>query len=430
MKIAVIGAGIIGVTTAYELACDGHEVTVLEQRGTAAEESSFANAGLLTTGCLAAWSGPAMPTRLMQQMFGQHAALKVMLPLSAKDLSWVWQWYRARQRATHSVQCSQLRQLALYSRERLHQITKDLNLEYQRSDGCMVLLRSERDKKTIQPGLQMLRDSGVTFKELTPPEARKIESALNPDTTFIGAIYLPNDEVGNCRQFALMLKNAAQRLNVKFSFNTTVTQIRTAGGIAIAVGGENTARQYDACVVCAGLASVRLLAPLGLKIPLLAVHGYSVSAAVREPLNAPRSAVIDERHKVIITRLGNRVRVAGSAEFGGSSEKIHAHSLKNLYQVLHDWFPGAARLSGGVQQWRGASPMLPDGQPMVGASGIAGLWLNLGHGFNGWTLSCGSARVLADLINGGTPSLDVGAVAIGHAVDLKSHAQWVDTIRA
>ncbi len=430
MKIAVIGAGIIGVTTAYELACDGHEVTVLEQRGAAAEESSFANAGLVTTGRLATWSAHPLATRLVQQMFGRNAALTVALPLSSKDLSWVWECYRARQSASHSLHWTRLQQLALYSRERLHQITTNLNFEYQRSDGCMVLMRSERDRNAIQPGLQMLRDCGVTFKELTPSEARKIESALNPDTTFFGAIYLPNDEVGNCRQFALMLKNTAQRINVKFLFNTTVTRIHPNGGIAISVGGENPPHQFDACVMCAGLASARLLAPLGLKIPLRAVHGYSVSAAVREPLNAPRSAVIDERYKVIITRLGNRVRVAGSAEFGGSPDRKNAKALQNLYQVLHDWFPGAAKLSGGVQEWKGASPMLPDGQPMVGASGVAGLWLNLGHGFNGWTLSCGSARVLADLIIGKTPSLDISQVEIGSGGDLKSQAQWVDTIRA
>ncbi len=430
MKIAVIGAGIIGVTTAYELACDGHEVTVLEQRGAAAEESSFAIAGLVTTGYLAAWSAQTFPTRLMQQVLGRNAALKIILPLSSEDLSWVWQCYRARQPASRSLYWARLRQMALYSRERLHQLTTNLNLEYQRSDGSMVLLRSERDRNAIQPGLQMLRDSGVIFKELTPPEARKIEPALNPDTPFFGAVHLPNDEVGNCRQFALMLKKAAQRINVKFLFNATVTHIRPNGGIAISVGGESPPHQFDACVMCAGLASVRLLAPLGLKIPLRAVHGYSVSAAVREPLNAPRSAVIDERYKVIITRLGNRVRVAGSAEIGGSPDRKNANALQNLYQVLHDWFPGAAKLTGGVQEWKGGSPMLPDGRPMIGASGIAGLWLNLGHGFNGWTLSCGSARLLADLINGKTPGLDVCGDEIEPAADLKSQAQWVDTIRA
>jgi D-amino-acid dehydrogenase len=152
---------------------------------------------------------------------------------------------------------------------------------------------------------------------------------------------------------------------------------------------------------------------LGLKIPLAAVYGYSVSATVREPLNAPRSAVLDERYQVTVSRLGNRVRVAGGSELGGSPGKHRASTLQTLYEVLHDWFPGAANLSGGVQEWKGARPMLPDGLPILGTSGMAGLWLNLGHGASGWALSCGSARVLADQIGSRTPDLDVTRFGIG-----------------
>jgi D-amino-acid dehydrogenase len=165
--------------------------------------------------------------------------------------------------------------------------------------------------------------------------------------------------------------------------------------------------------MCAGLDSARLLRPLGLKIPLAAVYGYSVSATIREPLNAPRSAVMDERYKIAISRLGNRVRVAGSAELGGSADKKRTRALQTLYKVLHDWFPGAANLSNGVQEWKGARPMLPDGPPIVGPSGMAGLWLNLGHGSSGWALSCGSARALADMVGGHKPDLDVSGLDVG-----------------
>ncbi|WP_296447239.1 D-amino acid dehydrogenase [Rhodoferax sp. UBA5149] len=407
MKIAVIGAGIIGVTTAYELACDGHEVTVLERRGAAAEEASFANAGLVAPGYITPWAAPGMPTKVFQHLFSRYAPVKVGLPLSARELAWMWRWYRACQLDIYLAHRAHLQQLAFYSRERLHQITANLKLEYERSDGYMVLLRSERDNKMVQPGLQVLRDAGVAFQELSPVDARKIESALNPDTAFFGAVYLPDDEVGNCRQFALLLKNEAQRLGVKFSFNTTVTQVQPSAGVALGIAGETTARHYDAAVMCAGLDSAQLLGALGLKIPLAAVYGYSVSATIREPLNAPRSAVMDERYKVAISRLGNRVRVAGSAELGGSLNKKRGSTLQTLYKVLHDWFPGAANLSHGVQEWKGARPMLPDGPPLLGRSGIAGLWLNLGHGSSGWGLSCGSARAVADLIGGRTPDLDV-----------------------
>ncbi len=409
MKIAVIGAGIIGVTTAYELACDGHQVSVLERRGAAAEEASFANAGLVAPGYVTPWAAPGMPAKVIGHLFSRYAPVRLGLPLSGRELVWIWKWYRACKLDSYLAHRSQLQKLAFYSRARLHQITAELTLEYERSDGYMVLLRSERDSKGVQPGLQVLRDAGVAFREITPAEARKIEPALNPDTAFFGAVHLPDDEVGNCRQFALLLKNEIQRRGVDFSFNSNVTGLTStgAGGVTLAVAGQTAPQRYDACVLCGGLDSTRLLAPLGLRVPLVAVHGYSVSAAMREPLNAPRSAVMDERYKVAISRLGNRVRVAGSAEIGGAAHKQRASSLQTLYKVLHDWFPGAASLSGGVQEWKGARPMLPDGPPVIGASGVAGLWLNLGHGSSGWALSCGSARALADLISGQAPALDV-----------------------
>ncbi len=407
MKIAVIGAGIIGVTTAYELACDGHEVTVLERRGAAAEETSFANAGIVAPGYVSSWAAPGMSVKVIRHLFSRYAPVKVGLPLSGRELAWMWKWYRACRLDIYLANRTHLQRLAFYSHQRLHHLTAELKLEYERSEGYTVLLRTEKDSQNAQPGLQVLREAGVTFKELSPADTRKIEVALNPDSAFFGAIHLPDDEVGNCRQFALLLKNVAQHMGVKFAFNTTVTQVQSAGGVQLGIAGEATPRHYDAAVMCAGLDSHQLLAPLGLKMPLVAVYGYSVSAPIREPLNAPRSAVMDEHYGVAISRLGNRVRVAGSAELGGSPGKKRASSLQTLYKVLHDWFPGAAQLSSGVQEWKGARPMLPEGPPILGASGLPGLWLNLGHGANGWGLSCGSAKVLADQISGRTPDLDM-----------------------
>ena len=230
--------------------------------------------------------------------------------------------------------------------------------------------------------------------------------------TFFGAIHLPQDEVGNCRQFALLLKNEAQRLGVKFEFNAAVVSVNASSSATILIANEAQPRAFDAVVVCAGLASAALLKPLKLNIPLAAVHGYSVSAQIREPLNAPRSALMDERYKVAISRLGQRVRVAGSAEIGGRPDVKRAGSLQTLYKVLHDWFPGAALMSGGVQEWKGARPMLPDGPPVIGASGIPNIWLNLGHGSSGWALSCGSARALADLMAGREPEVDMEGLGV------------------
>ena len=412
MKIAVIGAGIIGITTAWELASDGHEVTVLERRGAAAEETSFANAGVVAPGYVTPWAAPGMPTKVLRYLLSAHAPVRVGLPLSAQELAWMWRWWRACTPATYMANRARLQRLAFYSRARLHQITSDQQLEYDRSEGYMVLLRSEKDSKMVQAGLQVLRDAGVAFSELPEAEARKIEPALNPDTRFFGAIHLPQDEVGNCRQFALLLKGEAQRLGVNFEFNTTVASVNRSSSASVFIANEKQPRSYDAVVICAGLDSAALLKPLGLNIPLAAVHGYSVSAHIREPLNAPRSALMDERYKVAISRLGQRVRVAGSAEIGGNPNTKRASSLQTLYKVLHDWFPGAALMSSGVQEWKGARPMLPDGPPVIGASGIPGVWLNLGHGSSGWALSCGSARALADLVAGRVPEVDLEGLGV------------------
>ena len=412
MRIAVIGAGIVGITTAFELAQDGHEVTVFERRGAAAEETSFANAGLVAPGYVTPWAAPGMPLKVASHLFSRYAPVKLTLPLSSKDLTWIWRWFKACRPETYLTNRAHLQRLAFYSRERLHQLTADLRLEYDRSDGYMVLLRTQRDRELVSSSLQVLRDAGVAFSELDMAAARALEPALNPDTAFFGAIHLPDDEVGNCRQFALLLKSEAQRLGVQFAFNTSIAQINHSNGAAVWVAGEPAARHFDATVLCAGVASAQLLKAVGLNIPLTSIYGYSVSAAIREPLNAPRSAVMDERYKVAISRLGNRVRVAGSAEIGGNLTKHRDSSIQTLYKVLQDWFPGAASQSGGVQVWKGARPMLPDGPPLIGASGVPGLWLNLGHGSSGWALSCGSARSLADLLSKRQPAIDLAGFGL------------------
>ena len=415
MKIAVVGAGIIGITTAYELAVDGHEVTVFERRSAAAEETSFANAGVVAPGSVTPWAAPGMPGKVLGSLLGRHAFVKLSLPLTGNDLAWMWKWWRACKLETYLANRARLQRLAFYSSERLHHLTAELQLEYDRSDGYTLLLRSEKDSRMVQPGLQVLRDAGVAFSEINAAAVRKIEPAINPDTEFLGGVHLPNDEVANCRQFALLLKDVARNLGVRFEFNTTVAQLDPVQAANLLIAGENTPRQFDRVVMCAGLASAALLKPLGLKIPMAAVYGYSISAPIREALNAPRSALMDERYKVAISRLGNRVRVAGSAEIGGSLTKHRASSIQTLYKVLHDWFPGAAQnanTGATVQLWKGARPMLPDGPPLIGDSGVPGLWLNLGHGSCGWALSCGSSRALADLISGKNADVDMEGLGI------------------
>ena len=412
MKIAIVGAGIIGVTTAWELASDGHEVTVFERRGAAAEESSFANAGVVAPGYVTPWAAPGMRRKVLRSLLSTHGAIKVRWPLAARDLRWMAHWQRACRLETYLANRARMQRLAFYSRTRLHEISEARELSYERSDGYLVLLRSKRERKLVQPGLEVLRTAGSVFREIDADEARRIEPALSTDTDLAGAIHLPEDEVANCRQLALLLKREAESLGAQFHFNCDIAPLSRAAPRSLALAAGSDAVTYDAVVVCAGVASAALLRPLGIRMPLAPVYGHSVTAHIREPLNAPRSAVMDERYKVAISRMGLRVRVAGSAEIGGSLDTMNPAALQTLYKVLHDWFPGAATLQNGVQQWKGARPMLPDGPPVIGPSGVPGVWLNLGHGSSGWALSCGSARVLADLVAGQDPGIDLEGLGI------------------
>lgn len=405
MKVAVIGAGIIGIATAYELSADGHEVHVFERRSAAAEEASFANAGIVAPG----------------YVFGAHGPIRWTWPLGASDIGWLRRHRRARRPETQLATQRQLQPLAAYSREHLRALTQALRLPYERSEGLLVLLRDARDQERAQPGLQLLRELGVPFHEVPAHVARVVEPALNPETALLGAIHVPGDGVGNCRQFALQLKDEAQRLGCRLHFGTEIARLEaqplrlwTRARAGDAPEAQAAHAGFDAVVLCAGVASAALARPLGLRLPLAAVHGHSISVAVREDMDAPVSAVMDERHKVAISRLGQRVRVAGGAEIGGCADQASAPALATLHQVLDDWFPGAARhgrIGGQMQVWKGARPMLPDGPPLVGAAAVPGLWLNLGHGASGWALASGSARVLADALGGRAPTIDASALS-------------------
>ncbi|RYY68024.1 MAG: FAD-dependent oxidoreductase, partial [Comamonadaceae bacterium] len=228
MNIAIVGAGIVGVTTAYELAADGHQVTVFERHGAAALETSFANAGVVAPGYVTPWAAPGMPSKVIRHLFSRHAPVRIGWPLAAHELRWMLRWRSACKLESYLPNRARLQRLAFYSRERLHWLVDTLQLEYDRSTGYMVLLRSEKDRKLVQPGLQVLRDAGVKFAEIDAARARIIEPAINPDTSFLGAVHLPDDEVGNCRQFALLLKGQAQDLGARFEFNVAVAPLARA----------------------------------------------------------------------------------------------------------------------------------------------------------------------------------------------------------
>jgi D-amino-acid dehydrogenase len=381
---------------------------------------------------------------LFRSLLSAHAPVRLNARLDAGTLAWLWKWWRACNPKRYRANRTRMQRLALFSRDRLHLLTHDLALDYERNQGYLVLLRSAQDLAAVQPGLQLLGELGVAFDRLDAAGCLRVEPGLNAETALHAGIYLPHDEVANCRQFALLLRARAQRLGARFRFHTTVqavhpgraprlthqylppgesTPLLSVAAEAMSRDGPPTVpmtadpltEDFDAVVLCAALGAPALLAPHGLRLPLLAVHGYSVTAPLRQleehPELGPRSALMDERYKVAIARLGNRVRVAGSAELGGTLARHHPGAVDTLYKVLHDWFPGAARMSQ-AQRWKGARPMLPDGPPVLGASGIEGVWLNLGHGSSGWALACGSARVLAEQLSGRAAPLDTSRLTV------------------
>lgn len=412
MRIAVIGAGIVGVTTAWELTADGHEVTVFERRASVASEASFANAGVVAPGYVTPWAAPGMPGKVLRHLLSRHAPVRVSAGGLVANAAWLWRWWRACRPAVHNPNRSAMLTLARFSQARIAELSHALGLEFEQRQGYMVLLRGVPELKMARAGLKLLAELDVRFELIDEDHARRIEPGLNPETPLRAAVLLPLDGVGNCRQFAHGLKAQAQKRGAEFRFDCEVRAITAGTKPSVSTGAGDEA--FDAVVVAGGVESGRLLQPLGLKIPLAPVFGYSVTAPLRQFEGAdvgPRAALMDEKYKVAISRLGQRVRVAGSAEIGSRLDRYHPRAIATLYRVLDDWFPGAT-VAAQAQRWKGARPMLPDGPPVIGASGAPGVWLNLGHGSSGWALSCGSARVLAEMMAGRDAPLDVSRLGV------------------
>jgi D-amino-acid dehydrogenase len=421
LRIAVIGAGIIGVTTAYELASDGHEVHVLERLQAVASDASFANAGVVAPGHVGPWSAPGMPWSVLTGLLSKHSAVRLGPGVLAAP-GWVARWLWACRTRTYRANRRRMQRLAMYSRERLDALTLVHALEYDQRRGYLVLLRTARDLERVSRDLDLLAEVGVAHELIDEAGARALEPGIAPTAPLHAALSLRNDLVGNCRQFAHQLKAKAQERGARFRFGVAVTRLSTShpGGLywRAADGPDTTVHpeRYDAIVLCTGRIPAGIADKLGVRLPVLSVHGYSMTAPVRhregEPDPGPASGVMDEGHAISITRLGQRVRVAGISELGVAPQLLRDQALNTLYKVLDEWFPGAADL-GKVQHWKGARPMLPDGPPVIGGAGPQGLWLNLGHGGCGWALACGSARVLADQIAGRKPEIDVEGLDMG-----------------
>lgn len=392
MKLAVIGAGVIGVTTAYELSCDGHEVTVFERTSTAAEGASFANMGLLAP----AWMAARASAQWLQDRPAGLAS-----------------WWRGLRRASPAMPSrtdpgNALLALADSGAQRLDELCASLQLSVDSHQGMMVVWREARDSKRAEDLHTRIRACGAECHLMPAEQARALESALNAETPLQGALVMADAWSVNCRQFTVLLRAAAQRRGCRFEFGRTVSSIQAGARHRILCDGDVPfPEHFDGVVLCAGSGSDGLLASLGVRLPLAEWEGHSLSAAVREPLDAPVAVVHDLQHQVSIARMGQRIRVSGPAVRAGRTAGGNT-PFKALYAVLDDWFPGAIRRGSGagVQEWAARITSTTDGLPVIGQTARPGIWVNTGHGMHGWVTACSSARLLADMVAGQDSAFD------------------------
>lgn len=411
MRVIVVGAGIIGVTTAYELAAEGFSVAVVDRRAGVAQETSFGNAGVIAPGYVTPWAAPGMPAKLLSYLFKPAAPLICRPTLDPRLWRWLVAWLGECKAERWRVNKLRMQRLAFYSRERLHVLRARHGIQYEQSQGYLQLLRTEQDLALLAPARALLAENGVPCELLDAQACRALEPGLSEHTPLAAGLHLPQDESGNCPLFAGALRREAEALGVRFRLGAPVSKLALEGGRVIGVGIGRQLYEADAVIVCAGSDSVDLLDPVGVKLPLWPVKGYAATVTLKPDALGPQRALMDEAYKTAITPFGRRLRIAGTAEIGDRQLRLRDAALRTLIKVAGDWFPASANWSQ-AQYWVGARPMLPDGPPLLGPTRIPGLHLNLGHGSTGWAMACGSARVLADLLKDRPPEIDLDGLTL------------------
>jgi D-amino-acid dehydrogenase len=413
VKVLVLGGGVIGVTTAYYLANSGHEVTVVDRQAEPALETSFANAGEVSPGYASPWAGPGVPIKAIKWLLMKHGPLVIRPKLDPAMWAWLIKMLRNCTSARYAINKSRMIPLAEYSRDCLRVLRAETEIHYdERSRGTLQLFRTQAQIDGTAGDIAVLKQYGVPYEVLDRDGCVGAEPALAAVKHKIaGGLRLPQDETGDCHMFTQALAARAAKLGVQFRLNTTIERlIADASGIS-GVATSAGLLQADVYVVALGSWSPRLLRPLGISIPVYPVKGYSITVPVADGDAAPVSTVMDESYKVAITRLGDRIRVGGTAEVSGYSGKLYPARRATLDHSLTDLFPRGGNPAE-AKFWSGLRPMTPDGPPVIGATRYANLHLNTGHGTLGWTMACGSGRVLADSLSGRRPEIDTTELAL------------------
>ncbi len=407
MKIIVLGSGVVGVTSAWYLAQAGHEVVVVDRQPEAGMETSFANAGQVSPGMSAPWAGPDTPKKALLWLMMKHRPL-VFWPMADPALvRWVSGFLANCNAPAYARNKGRMVRLAEYSRDRLRDLRHVTGIAYDdRQQGTLQLFRTQAQADHVSDDTEVLDRFGVPYEILDRAGAIAREPALaSVSGKFVGGLLLPGDETGDAHLFTQRLAALAGAAGVSFRYDTRIDALLTDGGHITGIATGAGVLTADSYVVALGSYSPALLKRAGIELPVYPVKGYSLTMPVTEEAAAPVSTVMDETFKVAITRLGDRIRVGGTAELAGFSTRLREPRRRTLEHSVSDLFPRGGDLSR-AKFWTGLRPMTPDGPPVIGGTRYPNLWLNTGHGTLGWTMSCGSGALLADLVSGKRPNIE------------------------
>ena len=406
MRILVLGSGVIGVTTAWYLRQAGHDVVVVDRQPEPAMETSFANAGQVSPGYASPWPAPGIPAKAIGWLLSRHAPLAIRPTADPAQYRWMWQMLRNCTNARYGVSKARMVRLAEYSRLCLEQLRQELDLQYeQRTLGTTQLFRTRAQLDAAARDIAILEQYGVAYQLLDREGIIGAEPALaKVQDDLVGALRLPGDETGDCHLFTVQLAELAARQGVEFR-QGAVEALQAGGGRITGVRIDGRLETADRYVMATGSWTAPLLAPLGIRLPVYPLKGYSLTIPIRNEEMAPISTVLDESYKVAITRFDDRIRVGGMAEVSGYDMSLPVRRRQSLEVDVRSLSPDGCDLEA-AEFWTGLRPSTPDGPPVIGATRYPNLLLNTGHGTLGWTMACGSGRYLADLVDGRTPAID------------------------